>query len=242
MEVKGKVAVVTGATKGIGRAVALALAKKGAQLLLVARNEVELEQAKADCMASGSPRVSIVAADVGDLRGLDAIVLAAVRDFDGFDVLVNNAGMGTLHTIELVADEEFDRAVAVNLRAPYMLTQAAVKVMRRRGGGQVVQIASGLAYRGAAGWSLYCATKFGLRGFTLAVRQEVAREGIKVGLVAPGYTRTNFFEDWPDTKRGERSFEGALEPEDVAHAVLSMVEQGPASDIAEIQVRNTRSP
>jgi len=242
MEVAGKVALVTGATKGIGRAIALALARKGAQLLLVARDAEELESAKAECLQAGSPRVSIVAADVGDLRGLDTIVLAAVRDFDGFDILVNNAGIGSLNPIEKVADEEFERMVAVNLRAPYMLTQSAVKIMRRRGGGQVVQVASGLAYRGAAGWSAYCATKFGLRGFTEAVRQEVAREGIKVGIVAPGYTQTEFFEDWPDTKRGERSFEGALQPEDVAHAVLAMVEQGPASDIALMQVRNSRSP
>ena len=238
----GKVAVITGATKGIGRAVALGLAGQGARLLLVARGEAELAETRTACLAAGSPQVATVAADLATLAGLDALVLAAVREFDGFDILVNNAGTGAVAPIEKVSDEEFDRTVAVNLRAPYLLTQAAVKVMRRRGGGQVVQIASGLAYRGAAGWSLYCATKFGLRGFTEAVRHEVSKEGIKVGIVAPGYTETQFFDEWEDTKRGERSFEGALQPDDIAHAVLAMVTQGEASDIAEILVRTRRSP
>lgn len=242
MEIIGKVAIVTGATKGIGRAVALALARAGADLLLVARQEAELADSRQACLAAGAGRVSTVAADLATLKGLDAVVLAAVRDFDGFDILVNNAGAGTVKPIEQVSDEEFDQMLALNLRAPYMLTQSAVKVMRRRGGGQVVQIASGLAYRGSAGWSLYCAAKFGLRGFTEAVRQEVAKEGIKVGIVAPGYTRTHFFDDWEDTKRGERSFQEALEPEDVAHAVMALVLQGPTSDIAEVKVRNRRSP
>lgn len=240
MDPKGKVAVVTGATKGIGRATALALARKGARLLLVARDGAELAAAAGEARAAGSPRVATVAADVGDPQGLDAIVLAAVREFDGFDILVNNAGHGSQKPFTEYSDAEFDRMVAVNLRAPFLLTQAAVKTLRRRGGGQVVQVASGLAYRGLAGWSLYCATKFGLRGFTECVREEVAKEGIKVGIVAPGYTETRFFDGWPDGKA--RDFADALQPEDVAHAVLAMVEQPPTSDIKEILVRNKRSP
>jgi NAD(P)-dependent dehydrogenase (short-subunit alcohol dehydrogenase family) len=238
MEVNGKVALVTGASSGIGRAIAVSLARKGARLLLVARGEEDLEAARKECEAAGSPRAVTLSADVGTSKGLDAIVLAAVREFDGFDILVNNAGIGSKAPIADITDEAFDRMVAVNLRAPYLLTQAAVKVMRRRGGGQVVQIASGLSYHALPGWSAYTATKFALRGFTLAVRQEVSGAGIKVGIVAPGYTETRFFEDWP----GDRSFEGALQPEDVAHAAMAMIEQGPASDIAEIRVRNTKSP
>ncbi len=240
MDPKGKVAVVTGATKGIGHAVALALARKGARLLIVARDESELKAAAEEFRKAGSPRVAAVAADLGTANGLDAVVLSAVREFDGFDILVNNAGHGLMKPIVEVSDGEFDRMVAVNLRAPFMLTQAAVKVLRRRGGGQVVQIASGLAYRGLPGWSLYCATKFGLRGFTECVREEVAKENIKVGIVAPGYTETHFFDDWPD--REGRDFTDALQPEDVAHAVMALVEQGPTSDIKEILVRNKRSP
>ncbi len=238
MDVKDKVAVVTGASKGIGEAVALALAAKGARLLLVARTKDLLEAVAAACREAGSPKVVVLEADLASYEGLDAVVMTAVSQFDGYDILVNNAGSGRVAAIQDVSDEEFDAQMAINLRAPFMLTQSAVKVLRRRGGGQVVQIASGLAYFGRAGWSLYAAAKFGLRGFTECVRQEVASEGIKVGIVAPGYTATHFFDSWGPP--GE--FKDALAPADVAHAVMAMIEQGAASDIKEITVRGRGSP
>ncbi len=238
MDPKDKVAVVTGASKGIGEAVALALAARGARLLLVARSKDLLDAVSQRCREAGSPNVVVLEADLTTYDGLDAVVMTAVSHFDGFDILVNNAGSGRVAAIQDVSDEEFDEQIALNLRAPYMLTQSAVKVLRRRGGGQVVQIASGLAYFGRAGWSLYAAAKFGLRGFTECVRQEVAAQGIKVGIVAPGYTATHFFDSWgPPT-----SFKDALDPADVAHAVLAMIEQGEASDIKEITVRGRASP
>ncbi len=238
MDPVDKVALVTGASRGIGEAVAVALAQAGAKLMLVARSSEDLQRVADACQQAGSPRVVLLAADLSTYEGLDAAIMTAVREFDGFDILINNAGAGVARPIEQVGDEEFDQAVALNLRAPYMLTQSAVKVMRRRGGGQVVQIASGLAYFGRAGWSLYCATKFGLRGFTEAVRQEVAAEGIKVGIVAPGPVRTHFFDDWPQP----HTFRDPLEPEDVAHAVMAMIRQDARSDIKEITVRNRALP
>ncbi len=234
---RDKVAVVTGATRGIGRGVALALAARGARLVLVGRDESALSSVKGDCEREGSPRVVVVAADLADLKGLDAVVLAAVREFDGFDILVNNAGYGMKAPLAAVTDEQFERMVAVNLRAPFMLTQSAVKVMRRRGGGQVVQIASGLAYRGLADWSLYAATKFGLRGFTECVRAEVAAEGIKVGIVAPGYVETEFH----DAIAGQAGQAG-LAVADVVHAVMAMIEQPATSDLKEIILRHKGSP
>jgi NAD(P)-dependent dehydrogenase (short-subunit alcohol dehydrogenase family) len=205
------------------------------------RSDERLATAKQELLAAGSPRVETLSADLATSEGIDQAILAAVRSFDGFDVLVNNAGSGVVKPIAATTEEEFDQLVGLNLKAPYFLTQAAVRIMRRRGGGQVVQIATGLAYRGLPGWSAYAATKFGLRGFTECVREEVSREGIKVGIVAPGYTHTGFFDDIP-AEDGGRSFEGALEPEDVAHAVMAMVEQSERSDIKQILVRNTRSP
>ncbi len=237
MDPAGKVALVTGATKGIGRAVALALAERGAKLLLVARTETDLADARKACLDAGSPHVATVAADLGDLKGLDAVVLMAVREFDGFDILVNSAGYGMKAPLVAVTDEQFERMINVNLRAPFMLTQSAVKMMRRRGGGQVVQLASGLAYRGLADWSVYAAAKFGLRGFTESVRAEVAGEGIKIGLVAPGYVETDFHKGLP----GQAGL-GGLAAGDVAHAVMSMILQPAGSDIKEIIVRHKGSP
>ncbi len=235
---QGRIALVTGASKGIGRAISLALATRGARLILVARGEEALEATAETCRAAGSPHVLTIAADVADYKDLDRIVMTSVRECDGFDILVNNAGIGSVKPITEVSDEEFDHTMAVNVRAPYMLTQAAVKIMRRRKRGQIVTIGSGLSYFGRADWSLYAATKFAVRGMTESVRHEVARENIKVGLVSPGYTETHFF----DQEAGERSFKGALQPEDVAHAVLSMIEQPQTSDIKEITVRGPMSP
>ncbi len=240
MDPRNKVALVTGASKGIGAAISLALASAGAKLMLVARGEEALAAIAQRCREAGSPKVVTVAADVSQYKDLDRIVMSAVREFDGFDILVNNAGIGSIKPMEEVSDEEYDHAMAVNLRAPFMLTQSAIKTMRRKGTGQIVQIGSGLSYFGRAQWSLYAAAKFGLRGFTECVRHEVAKEGIKVGLVAPGYTRTEFFEDFPD--RSERTFDGSLMPEDVAHAVMAMITQPATSDIKEITVRGPISP
>ncbi len=233
-----KVCLITGASKGIGRATALALAAKGHTLLLVARGEAALQETADACKAAGAHKVVEIIADVGTYEGLDRIVLSAVRECDGFDVLVNNAGIGAVRPMTEVDDDEFDRTVAVNLRAPFMLTQSAIKVMRKRRGGQIVNVGSGLSYVGRGGWSLYAATKFALRGMTESVRHEVAKEGIKVCLVAPGYTQTSFFDDFPDPV----SFEGALRPEDVAHAIVSVIEQPATSDIKEITVRGPKSP
>lgn len=238
---QGKVALVTGATKGIGRACAEALAAAGATILVVARSETDVQEFVAKLQSQGATVHGIIA-DLSTYEGLDKVVLEAVRLTDGFDILVNNAGRGHARPMVDVSDTEFDLEVALNLRAPFMLTQSAIKIMRRRGGGQVVQIASGLAYFARGGWSLYCATKFGLRGFTEAVRQEVGKEGIKIGIVAPGYTKTHFFDKWEDTLAGTRSFDGALAPEDVAHAVMAMVTQGPNSDMREITVRTGSAP
>ncbi|MGB1697261.1 MAG: SDR family oxidoreductase [Thermoplasmatota archaeon] len=229
------VALVTGATKGIGRATALALAAAGHDLLLTGRNETELVELAGQIKGV---RVVTVAADLATYEGLDAVCMTAIQQFDGYDILINNAGMGAVKPATEVSDEEFDRTIAINLRAPFMLCQHAIKVMRRRGGGQIVNIGSGLSYTGRANWSLYAATKFALRGLTESLRQEVSGEGIKVGLVAPGFTATNFFDDFAEPVDTSK----ALQPEDVAHAILSMVQQPATSDMKEIQVRNSLSP
>jgi short-subunit dehydrogenase len=241
MDPRDQVAVITGASRGIGQAVALALAAKGARLLLVARARDDLEQVAESCRDAGSPKVETLVADLATLDGLDAVIMTAVRSFDGFDILINNAGVGRAKPITEISDEEVEHQLALNLRAPILLTQAAIKVLRRRGGGQIVQIGSGLSYVGRAQWSLYCATKFGLRGFSEALRQEVSREGIKIGMVAPGFTDTHFFDGWRESA-GITSFADALDPADVAHAVLALIEQGPRSDIREITVRSKAAP
>ncbi len=234
----GKVALITGASKGIGAATARAMAKAGARLVLVARGQEALDAIAEECRSLGSPKVLPIAADVAKYEDLDRIIMSAVREFNGFDVLVNNAGIGSVKPIEDVSDEEYDHTMAVNLRAPFMLCQVAVKMMRRKGGGQIINIGSGLSYVGRADWSLYAASKFALRGLTECLRHECAKDGVKIALVAPGFTKTHFFDD----EEGERDLEGALHPDDVAHAVMSVVTQPASSDIKEVTVRGPISP
>lgn len=234
----GKVALITGASKGIGAATSLALARLGMRLVLVSRGQADLDAIAAKCRDAGAPRVLAIAADVAKYEDLDRIIMSSVREFNGFDVLVNNAGIGSVKPIDDVSDDEYDHTMAVNVRAPFMLCQVAVKMMRRKGGGQIVNIGSGLSYVGRAEWSLYAASKFALRGLTESLRHECAKDGVKVALVAPGFTKTAFFDDEP----GERDLDGALHPDDVAHAIVSVITQPATSDIKEITVRGPISP
>lgn len=239
MDPRGKVAVVTGASKGIGKAVALALAECGSSLFLVARGKERLEAVKAACSEAGAPEAVAHVADLATSEGVAATVAEIHAHYEACDILVNNAGLGEPKPMTEVTDSEYDHDMAVNLRAPYLLTRDAIASFRQRGqGGQVVQIASGLGYRGAPEWSLYCAAKYALRGFTEAVRHEVAEENIKIGIVAPGFTDTHFFDQWGPPE----SFRDPISAEDVAYAVLAMVQQSERSDIREITVRNRASP
>lgn len=238
MDIENKVAFVTGASKGIGEAVAKAFATKKARLFLVARSGDRLASLADTCASMGAPEVVTHTADLADPAAVDATVKAVHEAYDGYDILVNNAGVGQPKPITEVRDEELDHDLALNVRTPYVLTRDAVRTMRARGGGQVVQIASGLAYRGMADWSLYAGSKFALRGFTECVRHEVSEEGIKVGTVAPGYTDTRFFDGWGPPE----AFREPITPDDVAYAVVAMVEQSGKSDIREITVRNPASP
>lgn len=239
MDPKDKVAVVTGASKGIGRAVAERLAEHQTRLFLVARDEGLLEEVASACKDAGAPKVVVHQADLSTADGVASTVEAVRATYEGYDILVNNAGVGQPKPMTEVSSDEYDHDMAVNVRAPYLLTRDAIKTFRRHGnGGQVIQIASGLAYRGAAEWSLYCAAKYALRGFTEAVRNEVSEENIKIGIVAPGFTDTHFFDGWGPPE----AFRDPITPDDVAYAVLNMIQQSERSDIREITVRNRASP
>lgn len=239
MDPKEKVALVTGASKGIGEGVALALAERGSRLFLIARSQDRLQQVADACTAAGAPEAIAHVADLATSEGVASTTEAVRAAYGGYDILVNNAGLGEPRPITEVTDAEYDHDMAVNLRAPYLLTRDAIQTFRSRGtGGQVVQIGSGLSYRGMGDWSLYCAAKFALRGFTEAVRWEVSGENIKIGMVAPGFTETHFFDGWGPPE----AFREPITPDDVAHAVIAMIEQSERSDIREITVRNRASP
>lgn len=220
MQISGTTALVTGASGGVGSAVSRRLAREGARLILTGRREQELSALARECGAE------VVVADLATAEGV-----AAVADVCGdVDIAVHNAGIPAAGKLADFDDEHLDRALAVNLRAPIALSRALVKGMAARGKGHLVLVSSVSGKIGMADMSIYSATKFGLRGFGLALRAELASAGIGVSTLNLGpVSDAGIFAD--SGLKAPRLF-GTSPPEAVADALVRAVEK----DVAEIDV------
>jgi NAD(P)-dependent dehydrogenase (short-subunit alcohol dehydrogenase family) len=231
------VAVVTGAGRGIGRAIALALAGEGYSLCIVARTRAELEETRRLC---GLPieRALIVLIDLADEESAQAVVETALDLFGRIDVLVNNAGWAPPRTalVKMRAGEA-DRILAVNLRAPIALSRLSAIAMAERGSGAIVNIASIAARSMAAGEAVYAASKAGLVAFTHSAFAELGDRGIKVSVIIPGLVDTALI---PNNKRLDREL--MLAPEDVAAAVLNIVKSPARVCPVEVVLNPQRRP
>ncbi len=193
-ELKGKVAVVTGASRGIGRAIALRLAAEGAAVYLAADGtERELVEGAAACRAAGAPAAAWGLHDLSQPRAAEAMIAAAHSRMQRIDILVNNAGIRVRKAFGDVSREEFDRVVAVNLASPFFASQAVVPIMRAQGGGHIVHIASQLGIVASRYGSPYNVTKAGLIQLTRSMALELSAEGIRVNAVCPGPISTEGF-------------------------------------------------
>lgn len=224
MEFEGKVALVTGAASGIGRACASEFARSGADLILVdSATEAVLAQAENFLKTSGG-RVLSFRADVSDHARAAVVVEETLTRTGRLDFLVNAAGMTDDAPLWEMTEDQWLRVTDVNLKGAFSYTQAAARHFRRALSGKVVNIASIEAMRGRFGLSNYAASKAGLIAFTRSAANELGRYGVNVNAIAPGFIKTPLVERLPDKVRAQAVSETALgrmgEPEDVANAVL----------------------
>ncbi|WP_160133802.1 SDR family oxidoreductase [Halococcus salsus] len=243
-QIDGSTAIVTGASSGIGEATASALADHGANVVLAARREDELESL-AEAIEADGGRALAVPTDVTNEADLDALVDTTLDTFGTIDVLVNNAGVMLLEPVERADRENFRQMVEVNLLGLMNLTHAVLPVMQDQGSGHIVNVSSTAGRQANANSSGYNATKFGVNGFTEALRQEVTGEGIRTTIVEPGAVETELPEHIPDEEVKEQMEEGLfdsmtpLQSEDIARAVAYAVTQPQHVSINEMLVRPT---
>jgi 3-oxoacyl-[acyl-carrier protein] reductase len=233
--IEDKVAVVTGAGRGIGRAIAVELARMGAKVVLAARSASELEKAAQE--AGGTTRV--IPADVRKKEEVHKLLDQAASTLGPVDILVNAAGIGVFGRVIEFSDTDYDAILDTNLRGIFMACRHVLPSMIARGTGDIVNIASIAGKVGSATRAVYCASKFGVVGFTQSLAEEVRQHGIRVSVVCPGSTDTTFSSD-PNREGKARG--KMLSPSDVAHAVRMLVTQEPNSFISEIILRPTQKP
>jgi 3-oxoacyl-[acyl-carrier protein] reductase len=229
------VALITGASAGIGQACARALAGEGARLVLTARRAERLEQLADEARQLGSDAV-FVAGDAREEETARLCVERAVAEFGRLDILINNAGVGNYKNLVDTSAEEYDEMVDSNVRSTFLFTRHAVPVMIGQREGLVLMISSMAGVYGFPGEAVYCATKFAQVGFAQALDKELRPHGIKVGAICPGGVKTEFAIGKGRTDEGVEQSD-MLEAEDVARAVVFACTQPPGSRIIQVQMR-----
>ena len=232
MRLKGQVAIVTGAGRGIGRATAQMLASEGAAVALLARTAEEIERGAAEIKERFKTRAVAVRCDITSEEQVEQAIGRVRHELGRVDLLVNNAGYGRRAETEAITLDDWQRQIAVNTTGTFLCSRAVVPMMKQQGGGKIVNVISGAGHRGFALMGAYCAAKHGVIGFAQALQLEVLEHGITVSCVSPGPTLTRL-------SNGDSRYDrdAMLAPEDVADAILFVATRPPKVIIPEIQVR-----
>lgn len=227
MNLQGKTAIVTGGSRGIGRAICLELARLGANIVFsFAGNKAAADETVSEIEAAGA-QVRAVQGDVTSADSAKELVNVAKDAFGGVDILVNNAGITRDKLAARMSEEDFDAVIATNLKGAFLMTKAVLRPMMRAKNGAIVNMASVVGIMGNAGQANYAASKAGLIGMTKSIAREVASIGIRVNAVAPGYIQTDMTAAMPEA--AQQAMCSAIpaarpgKPEDVAHAVAFLV-------------------
>jgi NADP-dependent 3-hydroxy acid dehydrogenase YdfG len=236
----GSVCLITGASAGIGKACALALAKEGASLVLTARRKHRLDELVEAIQSAGGRAVEVVG-DVREEETARRAVMTVKEKFGAVHILINNAGMGNYKQLIDTSAEEYDEMMDTNVRSTFLFTRHTVPLMIEQRSGTILMISSMAGIYGFAGEVVYCATKFAQVGFAQALDKELHPHGIKVGVICPGGVKTEFALGKGRTEESVAQ-SGMLDPEDVAAAVLLACTQPAHSRIIEIQMRPMAEP
>ena len=231
-----KVAIVTGGTKGIGYAIAEALLKNGSAVFICGRDERDVVGATEKLSASGNVRG--IVCDVRKENDVEAMISECVQAFGGVDILINNAGIGYFDkTVEELSSEEFRQTLETNLFGVFYTCHHSIPLMKRRGGGYIINISSLAGQNAHARMSAYNASKFALNGFSEALMQEVRHDGIKVSYICPGSVNTNF---GGDSASEEKAWQ--LQPVDIAQAIIDLLSFDRRALPSKIEIRPSAPP
>ena len=236
MKLTGKVALVTGAGRGIGKAVARSLARAGCHVILSSRTIAQIEEVEREIRREGGS-ATVVGADLTDDDAIAYLVDESRRACGAVDILVNNAGWGKRATVVKARIEDWDQTFRLNLRAPMILAQRFLPAMIEKGEGAVINVGSVSGKSGEANGAAYSASKFGLIGFTQSLYEEVREHGIKAAVILPGFVDTPMI---PPVKNLDRS--KMIQADDVAQSVLYILNSPPTACPVEITIRPQRTP
>jgi NADP-dependent 3-hydroxy acid dehydrogenase YdfG len=220
VNIKGKIVIITGASKGIGRAIALQMASQGAKLALMARSEKELWEVQKMAESLGGKCIAFTG-DIADETFVNNAVAETISKFGTVDIVINNAGFGVFKPSEDINVAEWDSVFATNVKGTFLVSNAAIPVMKKNKSGHIINIASDVAKRVFAGGSLYCASKYAQDAYSMAIRKELRPHNIKVSVVYSGLVDSSFHAD----PEGHSSHNWWLKNEDMANAIVYIASQ-----------------
>jgi 3-oxoacyl-[acyl-carrier protein] reductase len=232
---RGKIAIVTGGSRGIGLAIARALVAEGAQVTITGLDEAHLSAAGPQIEAAGPGAVEALRADVRKYDDVTQAIDATVARFGGLDILVNNAGVGVFAEVAEMTPDQWSRVIDTNLTGVFYACHAAIPHLRRRGGGFIINISSLAGKNAFSGGAAYCASKSGLNAFSEALMQEVRYDDIRVSYVMPGSVATGFSGE--DASRGA---EWKIAAGEVAEVVLNLLRHDPRSLPSRVELRPSK--
>lgn len=237
---RGKVAIITGAGRGIGRAVALTLARNGAKVMLAARTDSQLREVQEE-IQSFSGTAEYLTVDMVDERQISSLVQATIEKFNRIDIVINNAGIGSNMPLAELTTEEWDNVMAVNARGPFILCREAIPYLIRQDRAFIVNIASVGARRCYTNNGAYVASKHALRSMSIVLSKELRNTNIRVHVVNPGGVISSMLEEMMESGRPDLKEAKLVSPQEVADAILFLVTQQGNAAIDELSIRRVDS-